>query len=118
MATGFLVGESCFDTLPDAINAYFTKQPVVTYPDPVTPPNYFTQQYVFASGVGWSNVVSNFQPPLPAPLLISSVSAVVPAFPACYSSSESFNDGVASGGAFSLILIFAFSTVAVVRVLR
>lgn len=105
MATGWLVNGVCFESPAEAQNAFFSSQPVLSHFDTVA--GFYINIYFeliggvwmrssTASGANWSNV---YAPSVPAP---------IPVFPACYSPSESFADGLAIGWAFAACMTVVF----------
>jgi len=92
MATGFLAEGVCFETLQDATDSHFSGIPVATI---VTATSTLQNSY-FKAGTVWGYQQKSISPTgVITPVF--SITAPVPAFPACFAPSEQYNDGLSFG---------------------
>lgn len=104
MATGFLANRVCYETQPEAADAYFSGIPVATSISGTTT---LANSY-FKSGTVWGFqqkatsstgvITTNF-----------SITAPVPVFPACAAPSEFFYAGVEMGGWLVGVLVIGWA---------
>lgn len=114
MATGSLVGDVCYETVILATDGYFSGLPV--------------QSVLSASGVlltteHFKDVAGNWNlkqvsmDALGVQSVIYQVAVSPPPFPACYSASESFNDGMMIGWAVVGVMVLVVFVVAVKKMM-
>lgn len=114
MPTGFLVNNACYETAPAAADAYFSSQSVVTFPHPTALNARQSVQFDFVAPNWMRSTYDEF---IFGKFLFSQTVAVSPVFPPCLAPSESYSQGLIFGSATALLLLFAFATRAISRIL-
>ncbi len=114
MATGLLVQNTCYETLAEASNVYFSSIPVSYFPHPTNPQIKYFVKYEFVNP-NWMRSIYAESPSLT--VFQRQSIAPLPNFSPCLAPSESFNLGLQFGAAFVGTLIIAWGFLIAKKVL-